>query len=149
MAELNGDTSKSRLLAAFVDNFFATLLCLLIASRVPGIQSSWVRWEFGIFAYLGYFLIQEATWRTTLGKRLFGLTLVRLDGAPVGWAEAGWRTLLRIAEVNPIFLGMLPGALAVVFTHRKQRMGDILADTIVVRRKDLEAAAEPAVLNPL
>ena len=31
-------------------------------------------------------------------------------GGAVSWEEAGWRTLLRIVEVNPILLGMLPGA---------------------------------------
>jgi uncharacterized RDD family membrane protein YckC len=130
MTELNGDATKSRLFAAAVDNLFATLLCLLIASKLPGIA---------IFAYLGYFLVQEATWHTTLGKWLFGLTIVCLDGGAVGWPEAGSRTLLRVVEVNPILLGMLPGGIAVALSKRKQRLGDRLAGTIVVRKKELEA----------
>lgn len=139
MTELTGDATKSRLFAAAVDNLFATLLCLLIASKLPGIESSWIRWEFAIFAYLGYFLVQEATWHTTLGKWLFGLTIVCLDGGVVGWPEAGSRTLLRVLEVNPILLGMLPGGIAVALSKRKQRLGDRLAGTIVVRKKALEA----------
>lgn len=123
MTELNGDATKSRLFAAGVDNFFATLLCLLIASKLPGIESSWIRWEFAIFAYLGYFLVQEATWHTTLGKWLFGLTIVCLDGGAVGWPEAGSRTLLRIVEVNPILLGMLPGAIAMILSSASNGWG--------------------------
>src|SRR5258706_6713241 len=117
MTELNGDTTKRRLFAAGVDNLFGTILCLFIASRLPGIESPLIRWEIGILVYLGYFLILEATWHTTLGKRLFGLTVVRLDGGAVDWEEAGWRTLLRIVEVNPILLGMLPCGLAVMFLN--------------------------------
>jgi uncharacterized RDD family membrane protein YckC len=146
MTELNGDTTKLRLFAAGVDNLFGTILCLFIASRLPGIESPLVRWEFGILAYLGYFLVLEATWHTTLGKWLFGLTVVRLDSGAVSWEEAGWRTLLRIVEVNPILLGMLPGALAVRFTKRKQRLGDLLAGTIVVRRTALEAEVASRVV---
>ncbi len=138
MTELKGDATKSRLLAAFVDNTLAIILCLLIASKLPGDLSSGVRWTMAIASYLAYFMIQEAIWQTTLGKRLFGLVVVRLDGSPAGWAEAGWRTLLRIGEVNPILLGMLPGGLMVAFSKRKQRIGDLLAGAVVVRRKDLD-----------
>ncbi len=43
------------------------------------------------------------------------------------------RSLLRIIEVSRVVLGDVPGALVVVFSKRKQRMGDILAETLVVR----------------
>jgi uncharacterized RDD family membrane protein YckC len=77
MTELNGDATKSRLLAAFVDNFLAIILCLLIASKLPGDLSSGIRWTLAIASYLAYFLVQEAIWQATLGKRLFGLVVVR------------------------------------------------------------------------
>jgi hypothetical protein len=40
----------------------------------------------------------------------------------------------EIFEANPLLLGLLPGALAVVWSKHRQRFGDMLAETIVVRR---------------
>ena len=130
-----GNATKWRLFAAGVDNFVATILCVLIASRLPGNLSSAVRWFVAGSGYLAYFLIQEAVWGTTVGKRAFGLCVVRLDGRPAGWRAAAWRTILRILEVNPLLLGAIPGGIAVSRSKRKQRLGDMLAGTVVVGKQ--------------
>ena len=139
MTTLNGEATKWRLFAAGVDNFVASILCVLIAAKLPGELSAITRWGVAAVGFLLYFLVQEAIWQATLGKRAFGLTVARLDGLSVGWREAGWRTVLRILEVNPLFLGAIPGGLAVTWSKRKQRLGDMLARTVVVRRKPLAA----------
>jgi uncharacterized RDD family membrane protein YckC len=137
LPDLNGEATKWRVFAGAVDNLFATILCVLIAAKLPGELSAVTRWGIAAAGYLAYFLIQEAVWRTTLGKRAFGLVVARLDGQSVGWREAGWRTVLRILEVNPLLFGAIPGGLAVTWSKRKQRLGDMLAGTVVVRRKAL------------
>ena len=108
---LVGDATKRRLFAASVDNLLAMFVALMTASYVP---------ELGLAAhapliaatgvYLAYFLVQEALWSNTVGKRLFGLRLCCLDGSPCGWAEAAGRTATRIIEVNPVLFGGLPAA---------------------------------------
>ena len=96
-------------------------------------------------AYLGYFFVQEGMWGATVGTRVFGLRVVRLDGGSAGWSASFWRTILRVLEVNPILFGAIPGGLAVTRSKRKQRLGDMLARTIVVRRSELvERAAARA-----
>ena len=141
-ATLVGNATKERLFAATIDNFLAMMICVLFASRLPGDLSPLARWGIAGAAYLTYFLVQEAIWGTTIGKRVFHLRVSRLDGSEVGWSDTIWRTLLRVLEVNPLLAGAIPGGLAVAFSKRKQRLGDMLAGTVVVHQKVLEAVHE-------
>ena len=141
MTALNGDVTKWRLFAAAVDNLLASGICALIAARIPGELTTVARGVFAAIGYLAYFLIQEGLWHTTLGKRAFGLVLTRLDDRPVGWSAAWWRTVLRVIEVNPLLFGALPAVLTAIWSKRKQRLGDMLAGTVVVRLKALNAEA--------
>lgn len=91
-----------------------------------------------IGVYLLYFLVQEGAWSTTVGKRLFGLYVLRLDGSQCGWFSAAIRTAARFIEVNPILpFGALPGAIAVAVSKRRQRLGDMGAGTVVAPRKPM------------
>jgi uncharacterized RDD family membrane protein YckC len=83
----------------------------------------------------------------TPGKRALGLRVVRADGAPVGPAESLVRNLLRALEVP---FGYAPGALAIALTPRRQRLGDVVAGTLVVRerRYDLSRYAAPPAPDP-
>ena len=140
MGELQGDATKTRLFAAMLDNTCATLIAIPLAARLPGPLSPVARGVILVTTYLAYFFVQEGLWGATLGKRIFGLRVVRLDGGPAGWAASFWRTILRVLEVNPILLGAVPGGLAVTWSKRRQRLGDMLAGTVVVRRAALIAA---------
>jgi uncharacterized RDD family membrane protein YckC len=83
----------------------------------------------------------------TPGKRALGLRVVRTDGAPVGLAESLARNLLRAVEVP---LGYAPAVLAVALGPRHQRLGDLVAGTLVVRerRHDLSRYGPPAAADP-
>lgn len=139
---LKGNARKERLFAASIDNGVASVLCILVASKLPVHLLSTGRWSIAILSYLVYFFVQEAVWGSTLGKRLFGLQVIRLDGGQVGWEEAGWRTLLRILEVNPLLFGAIPGGLVIACSRRKQRLGDLIAGTVVVNRHALVSEQE-------
>lgn len=78
----------------------------------------------------------------TPGKRALGIRVVRTDGGPVGLVESIARNLLRAVEVP---LGYAPGVLAVALGSRRQRLGDLVAGTLVVRerRADLSRYAAP------
>jgi uncharacterized RDD family membrane protein YckC len=71
----------------------------------------------------------------TPGKRALGLRVVRTDGAPVGLVESLARNLLRAVEV-PLFYA--PGVLAVALGPRRQRLGDLVAGTLVVRERRVD-----------
>jgi len=83
----------------------------------------------------------------TPGKRALGLRVVRADGAPVGPAESLVRNLLRALEVP---FGYAPGVLAIALSPRRQRLGDLVAGTLVVRERrfDLSIYAAPAEADP-
>ena len=129
---LIGDATKSRLFAAGVDNLLAMFVALFTASRVPGLPDP-DRLSVAVTSYLLYFFVQEAVWSNTLGKRIFGLTIRRLNGARCGWNAAFVRTATRILEANPVLVGGLPAALLGAFSKRHQRLGDWLSGCVVVR----------------
>ncbi len=79
-----------------------------------------------------YALVAEAVWGRTLGKLVLGLEVVRAaDGVRCGWRGAIIRNLLRPFDL--IFAGM-PGALLIMVSRRRQRLGDLAGGTLVVRR---------------
>jgi len=79
----------------------------------------------------------------TPGKRLAGIRVVRADGGPVGLTEALVRNALRAVELP---LAYAPAILAVALSARRQRLGDVVAGTLVVRqaRFDLSRYELPA-----
>lgn len=79
-----------------------------------------------------YFVLLEWLWQgQTIGKRWFGLRVIRDDGAPAGFVAVLIRNLLRVVDFLPGFYGL--GLLTVIVTSRSQRLGDIAAGTYVVR----------------
>ena len=85
----------------------------------------------GILA-LAYFIILEATQGATVGKMAVGLRVVKIDGSPISWSESVIRNLLRI--IDGIFF-YLVGAIFVWTSPRKQRLGDRVANTVVIRSR--------------
>jgi uncharacterized RDD family membrane protein YckC len=129
-----GDNSKRRIFAMSIDNLIAGICGFLVASQFPDSISIVTRSIVASIIYLGYFLVQEGVCSTTLGKSAFGLRVYKVDGSSCGWTCAAIRTILRLVEVNPILLGALPGGIVVAASKRHQRMGDLMANTIVVRK---------------
>jgi uncharacterized RDD family membrane protein YckC len=126
-----GDASKARLIAVFIDHVVAFGLMLLAVAFVP--ESFPVIKAIFFFAiYLAYFVVLEGLWSRTLGKYFQGLVVRKLDGSRCDWKAALIRGGLRIVEVNPLLLGGIPAGLVVIASERKQRIGDLLAGTLVV-----------------
>jgi len=79
----------------------------------------------------------------TPGKRLAGIRVVRADGGPPGLSESLLRNVLRAVELP---LGYAPAILSVALGSRRQRLGDLVAGTLVVRQRryDLSRYDHPA-----
>ena len=129
-----GDATKARFIAAFVDNILALGIMLVVVAAVPE-NLSIIRGVAIVAGYLGYFFILEGVSGRTVGKYFQGLVIRKLDGSRGSWKEAGIRTLLRVVEVNPALFGGIPAGIILISTERKQRIGDLLAGTIVVSDK--------------
>jgi uncharacterized RDD family membrane protein YckC len=131
---VKGDASKARFIAAVIDNFIALTVMFLIVAMVPEDMLT-LRTILLVTAYLGYFLVLEGLFGRTAGKYHQGLAIRSLDGRHADWRAVTIRTLARILEVNPALLGGLPAGLLIISSARKQRLGDILAGTVVVSDK--------------
>ena len=129
-----GDTSKARLIAAFIDHLLAFGLMLFVVALVPE-SFPVVKGVLFFLIYLAYFIVFEALWSRTPGKYFQGLIVRKLDGRRCGWKAAFIRSGLRILEVNPLLFGGLPAGIIIVSSERKQRVGDMLAGTLVVSNK--------------
>ena len=126
-----GDTSKARLIAVFIDHLIAFALTLLVVAFFPESLPS-LKAVFFFLTYLAYFFLMEALWSRTLGKLFQGLVVRKLDGNRCDWKAALIRSALRIVEVNPLLLGGIPAGMVIIASERKQRIGDLLAGTLVV-----------------
>lgn len=79
-----------------------------------------------------YYVLMEAYLGQTIGKMFFGIRVVREeDGLRPGLKAAAIRTVLRL--VDGIFFYVV-GLVAVLASPRRQRLGDMAARTLVVRR---------------
>ncbi|NUP99760.1 MAG: RDD family protein [Armatimonadetes bacterium] len=84
--------------------------------------------------FWGYHAGFETWWAgQTPGKRALGLRVVREGGYAIGFGEAALRNILRLVDLLPVVSPYLLGALAVTLHHRHQRLGDLVAGTLVIR----------------
>jgi uncharacterized RDD family membrane protein YckC len=97
-----------------------------------------VAWPWQLLLAVAYFTTTEALFGATPGKRLTGVCVVRVDGAPLSVAAVVIRNLLRGIDWLP-FLYVFGGALT-LFSTNSQRLGDMVAGTTVVFRRE---ATEP------
>jgi uncharacterized RDD family membrane protein YckC len=131
MEELIGDATKSRLFATVIDHLLALGAMFLVVAQVPPEYPA-LKAFFFFTVYLAYYAVFEGAWSRTPGKFFQGLVVRKTDGSPCGWKAALIRSLARLVEVNPILFGGVPAGLVIIYSQRKQRIGDLLAGTVVV-----------------
>jgi uncharacterized RDD family membrane protein YckC len=116
------------------------LLAYLIDSLVVGLAGlgayEWGRGR-GVFLIgavavgLTYYFLCESLTGQTLGKRITGLRVVRIDGRPLTPSAVAGRTVLRLLDQ---FAAGLVGMLTMILSGgRRQRLGDLAARTAVAR----------------
>ena len=79
----------------------------------------------------------EASAGATPGKWLVGIRVVEAHGNPPHFWQALVRTLARLVEVNPLLFGGLPAGVIADNTKYRQRLGEFLARTFVVKLRGL------------
>lgn len=81
---------------------------------------------------LGYYVVLEAQFGQTVGKRVAGVVVVRRDGRPITFRQALARNLLRV--VDGLF-NYAVGLVVMLTNEERQRVGDVVAETVVVRAR--------------
>jgi uncharacterized RDD family membrane protein YckC len=84
-------------------------------------------WPF--VAFLAYYVGSEMLAGKTIGKHVLGLRVVDASGDPIGLGQALVRNVLRLVDA---FLFYLVAAISVWTSSERQRVGDRVANTVVV-----------------
>lgn len=93
-------------------------------------------WSFGLLTFV-YFVVMEKTQGATVGKMALGLKVVMEDGSALSWGASLIRNLLRI--IDGLFVYLI-GAIFVWTSPRKQRIGDRVGKTLVVKKGQIVSA---------
>lgn len=90
----------------------------------------------------GYPIAFETMWRgQTLGKAAMGLRVVTREGAPVRFRHAAVRAALGIVDFYLAFGGV--AVVSALVTREHQRLGDLVAGTLVLRERTGAGAPTP------
>jgi uncharacterized RDD family membrane protein YckC len=141
------------IIVVFGTGAFLIALSLLMVA-FPGFASA-----LGIVVYFlvdwGYGIALETAWSgQTVGKRALGLRVIQQSGVRIGFYHAALRNLARPVDRLPVLY--LVGGVTALLSGSHQRLGDMLAGTIVVRERRLKApsaiglaAGEGLLADPL
>ena len=130
---------SSRILAGLLDIIIQVvilgLLVVLLALALRGDESATTTAvAIASFAVLFVYPIAFETWSRgrTPGKMALGIRAVTTDGAPIRLREATLRAMGGIVD-KLLPPGGVTGALFVTLTPKHQRIGDLIAGTMVIR----------------
>lgn len=128
---------------AWVIDFFCIAAASVITGNllaISGVISRDLSGAVHLMAYFlistGYGILAEWGWRgQTIGKRLLGLRVMDVQGLRLQFSQILIRNLMRIADSLPGFY--MVGGLACMASRHAQRLGDFVANTVVVRNPEV------------
>ncbi len=109
---------------------------LIAAALTPLLfeMRSYVAAALGILSFVcfnAYFIVFELLWAgQSPGKRLVGIRVVKTGGYALRFPDSLMRNLLRAVDFLPVFYGI--GLTSLLLTRYCQRIGDLVAGTLVV-----------------
>lgn len=127
----------SRVLAKLIDLAVQLVLLIVvsIASSAAGSGSAaFIVAAVGAFLVIfGYPAIEAFFNGQTLGKKALAIRVITTDGGPVRFRHAAVRSLIGFVELFVLPPGGLLAVVSALLTARSQRIGDLVAETVVVR----------------
>ncbi len=155
-------TIGNRFLACAIDHFIQLVLSAAIYILARNLSAGMRSMESALFGgakegglwiiaistiisfaiFFGYFVFFETVWRgQTPGKRWMKLRVIQDDGRPVTFFAVLTRNLIRVADMMPvIFLPFYAvGIVSVFASARSKRLGDYVANTVVIKERAAEA----------
>lgn len=155
----------SRFLAWLIDELVQWALILMAAAfgLIVGITGALIGGELGLLGFAivilmsfairsFYHIVFEMRWNgQTPGKRALRLRVLAEEGTRVSFHQSMTRNLLRFLDGMPfglVFMSYLFGLTALLLSSRRQRIGDLLAGTVVVREKQRTLPEELKLPTP-
>ncbi len=133
-----------RFVAFIIDMVLYFILAWVVAAKTGNTNSQGFEMTgapalltFAIWA--AYYVLLEAFVGGTIGKLVLGMRIVNAQGEAPGLVPALTRNVLRIIDFLPLFY--ILGAILVLASKEKQRLGDRVAGTFVVSKSRAEVGA--------
>lgn len=159
----------ARAAAYSVDVFLQVLILVVLRIVASLLRISLPGLSQGVFL-LGIFFLQwcyfiffEGLYRgRSPGKRAMGLRVIHERGHPLTFWGAALRNLLRVVDGIPM-VALLPGAassvagipiygpalISMVLTRKFQRIGDLMAGTVVISERHVVLPREPVIISKI
>lgn len=148
MGSLTYQGFASRLVAQIVDWIILGVLNYVIGAAMAGATSfefyntqAYPLFGAGFLIFLLYFVILEGMWGATVGKMAMKIKVVREDGSACGLMPALIRNILRIIDFLPFLY--IVGLIFMSRSDKKQRLGDKIAKTVVIKSGAAPVGAVP------
>jgi len=131
----NGDVIWHRVLAYVIDSVLMGLIwsMAVLTGTALGDTRSLLLVFVGVAATLVYGFLLEGLYGYTPGKYLLGLVVVKSDGSNCTVGASILRNLLWTVDALPT--ANLVAMVLMLGTDENQRVGDLVADTVVVKRQ--------------
>ena len=131
----SGDVIWHRVLAYVIDSVLMGLIwgVAVLAGTALGDTGSLLLVLVGVVATLVYGFLLEGLYGYTPGKYLLGLVVVKSDGSNCTVGASILRNLLWIVDALPT--ANLVAMVLILVTDENQRVGDLVADTVVVKQQ--------------
>lgn len=126
------DVVGARIIALLIDEVILAFFGLVILLTAGALRSLTVAYVGIGVLFFGYHIVFEGIRGQTIGKILMGVVVVGVDNRPCTFGEAIIRNLLRTIDALGFYI---VGLLVMLVTSHRQRVGDLVAGTSVVRSR--------------
>jgi uncharacterized RDD family membrane protein YckC len=132
----------SGIASGFLIGIYSTMAGIPISTLSAKLQTSTsINVTLALIGYIMYHVLCEGLYGATLGKRLFNIHVLNIDGSPVSLGQAFIRSLTFY--IDQLLFGMV-AAINMGSSRLKQRLGDKWAHTIVIQRSSLPQFEQPS-----
>jgi uncharacterized RDD family membrane protein YckC len=133
--------------AAFIALILVMLLFLPSMQKFEAASAKWVLALLILIPFLlqwGYFALFEGLWHgQTPGKRVAKIRVIQQSGRAITIFESLSRNFVRAIDFLPTFY--VVGTISIFVTSRNQRLGDLVAGTLVVHES--QSRDQPSLAN--
>jgi uncharacterized RDD family membrane protein YckC len=123
-----------RFVSLLIDSIILGIIDVVLGSILGVFSGSpdnaWWWWILSFMIMLAYFTYLEGTRGQSIGKMVTKIKVVREDGGKIDMNQAFTRNILRI--IDGLF-AYLVGAILIWRSKNKQRLGDSIGKTVVVK----------------
>lgn len=125
------DVVGASIIALLIDEVILAFVALVIFLTAGSLRSPTVFYGGLVVLFFGYHIVFEGIRGQTIGKILMGV-VVGANNEPCTFGEAIIRNLLRTIDALGFYI---VGLLVMLVTSHRQRVGDLVAGTSVVRSR--------------